>query len=71
MDAIQHYGGAKPGDRTMLDALAPAITTFQSKSKSGPCPARHGDMLIVGRNPICTSLLAHMLLTFKSRVFAM
>lgn len=33
--AIQHYGGAKPGDRTMLDALAPAIETFRAKSRSG------------------------------------
>lgn len=35
LGAIQHYGGAKPGDRTMLDALAPAITAFQSKNSSG------------------------------------
>ncbi len=33
--AIQHYGGAKPGNRTMLDALAPAIKTFQAKIGSG------------------------------------
>lgn len=35
LDAIQHYGGAKPGDRTMLDALSPAIDTFRSQSQSG------------------------------------
>ena len=35
LDAIQHYGGAKPGDRTMLDALSPAIDTFCSQSRSG------------------------------------
>ena len=33
--AIQQYGGAKPGDRTMLDALAPAITTFRDKLSTG------------------------------------
>lgn len=33
--AIQHYGGAKPGDRTMLDALAPAIMTYQDKLSTG------------------------------------
>lgn len=33
--AIQQYGGAKPGDRTMLDALAPAINSYQSKLSSG------------------------------------
>ena len=33
--ALQHYGGAKPGDRTMLDALVPAINTFQAKLGSG------------------------------------
>lgn len=35
LDAIKHYGGAKPGERTMLDALAPAIETFCSQSRSG------------------------------------
>lgn len=29
MAAVQTYGGAKPGDRTMLDALAPAIRALQ------------------------------------------
>lgn len=33
--AIQQYGGAKPGDRTMLDALAPAINSYQSKLSLG------------------------------------
>jgi dihydroxyacetone kinase len=28
--AIQRYGGAQPGDRTMVDALAPAIETLQA-----------------------------------------
>ena len=35
LDAIQHYGGAKLGDRTMLDALSPAIDSFRSQSQSG------------------------------------
>lgn len=29
--AIQHYGGAKPGDRTMLDALVPAIAALKDR----------------------------------------
>lgn len=29
--AVQTYGGAKPGDRTMLDALVPAATTWKEK----------------------------------------
>ncbi len=32
LDAIRHYGGAKPGDRTMLDALAPAIESFRANT---------------------------------------
>jgi dihydroxyacetone kinase len=27
---IQHYGGAKEGDRTMLDALIPAVTALKA-----------------------------------------
>ncbi len=29
------YGGAERGDRTMLDAIIPAVDTFNSLSKSG------------------------------------
>lgn len=34
-DAIGELGGAKPGDRTMLDALVPAVDTFDRSLKSG------------------------------------
>ncbi|MBN3786842.1 dihydroxyacetone kinase family protein [Burkholderia sp. Ac-20353] len=34
-DAISELGGAKPGDRTMLDALVPAVTAFERGLKSG------------------------------------
>lgn len=38
--AIQRYGGAQPGDRTMLDALWAANKTFESElSKSSPTEA--------------------------------
>jgi len=30
LDAMQAYGGAKPGDRTMIDALRPALDTLAS-----------------------------------------
>jgi dihydroxyacetone kinase len=29
IDAVQHYGGAKVGDRTMLDALIPAVAALK------------------------------------------
>ena len=29
MDAVQRYGGASGGDRTMLDALLPAIENLE------------------------------------------
>ena len=35
--AIQRYGGAKPGDRTMLDALTPAVSLYQQKLSDGEC----------------------------------
>ena len=35
--AIQRYGGAKPGDRTMLDALTPAVNSFQQELSGGEC----------------------------------
>lgn len=34
-DAIGELGGAKPGDRTMLDALVPAVEAFDRGLKSG------------------------------------
>ncbi|MGN6084366.1 dihydroxyacetone kinase family protein [Trinickia sp.] len=34
-DAIGELGGAKPGDRTMLDALVPAVDAFDRSLKSG------------------------------------
>ncbi|QCP54167.1 dihydroxyacetone kinase subunit DhaK [Trinickia violacea] len=34
-DAIGELGGAKPGDRTMLDALVPAVAAFESGLRSG------------------------------------
>jgi dihydroxyacetone kinase len=34
-DAIGELGGAKPGDRTMLDALVPAAEAFQREIQSG------------------------------------
>jgi dihydroxyacetone kinase len=33
--AITELGGAKPGDRTMVDALSPAATAFQAAQASG------------------------------------
>jgi dihydroxyacetone kinase len=33
--AAQETGGAKPGDRTMLDAMAPALAVFASTLKAG------------------------------------
>lgn len=32
---MQHYGGAKQGDRTMLDALLPAAATLEGKLQKG------------------------------------
>lgn len=34
-EAISELGGAKPGDRTMLDALVPAVEAFDAGLKSG------------------------------------
>ena len=31
-DAVQHHGGAAPGDRTLLDALVPAIDALRNGS---------------------------------------
>ncbi|MCA3654702.1 MAG: DAK2 domain-containing protein, partial [Methylobacterium sp.] len=29
LDRVMFYGGARPGDRTMIDALAPALAAFE------------------------------------------
>ena len=39
VDAIAELGGAKPGDRTMLDALRPAADAFASALEAGHAPA--------------------------------
>jgi dihydroxyacetone kinase len=39
VDAIAELGGARPGDRTMLDALRPAADAFTGALKSGQPPA--------------------------------
>ena len=41
VDAIAKYGGAKPGDRTMLDALVTAAEALQEASGSGPAELAH------------------------------
>lgn len=33
--AIQQHGGAQPGDRTMLDALAPALVAYKAALSTG------------------------------------
>lgn len=35
LERMQAYGGAKPGDRTMIDALAPAIAVWSSEGIKG------------------------------------
>jgi len=35
LDAVMKYGRAQPGDRTMLDALCPAVTSYISTLASG------------------------------------
>jgi dihydroxyacetone kinase len=35
VEAVSALGGAKPGDRTMIDALYPAATTFRDKLADG------------------------------------
>jgi dihydroxyacetone kinase len=38
--AIGELGGAKPGDRTMLDALHPAAEAFRTALEAGEAPGR-------------------------------
>ncbi|MFY0568534.1 dihydroxyacetone kinase family protein [Archangium lansingense] len=39
VEAVAELGGARPGDRTMLDALRPAADTFAHELKAGRSPA--------------------------------
>jgi len=39
VDAVAELGGARPGDRTMLDALRPAADAFSRAVKAGQSPA--------------------------------
>ena len=39
LDAIQELGGAKPGDRTMVDALQPAVDAFAARIGDGTAVA--------------------------------
>ncbi|MCP3136229.1 dihydroxyacetone kinase family protein [Pyxidicoccus xibeiensis] len=39
VDAVSELGGARPGDRTMLDALRPAADTFARELEAGKPPA--------------------------------
>ncbi len=39
LERMQAYGGAKPGDRTMIDALAPAIIAWSSEGLKGAATA--------------------------------
>jgi triose/dihydroxyacetone kinase / FAD-AMP lyase (cyclizing) len=38
VQAISDLGGAKAGDRTMLDALIPAANTFERQLRAGRAP---------------------------------
>jgi dihydroxyacetone kinase len=39
VEAVAELGGARPGDRTMLDALRPAADTFAEALRAGQSPA--------------------------------
>lgn len=39
VNAVTQLGGAKPGDRTMVDALAPALAAWEAALESGAPPA--------------------------------
>jgi dihydroxyacetone kinase len=39
VEAVAELGGARPGDRTMLDALQPAADTFAAALRAGQSPA--------------------------------
>ncbi len=42
LDRVQAVGGAQPGDRTMIDALAPALSAFPQGLKAAAQAARQG-----------------------------
>ena len=39
LDTIQELGGAQPGDKTMIDAIAPAVAALESAGAAGKGPA--------------------------------
>ncbi|MGE3273002.1 MAG: dihydroxyacetone kinase subunit DhaL [Chloroflexota bacterium] len=39
LQAMQKLGGAQPGDKTMIDALAPAVEALQARVSEGASPA--------------------------------
>ena len=42
LERMQEIGGAKPGDRTMIDALMPALTALEAGPKAAARAAREG-----------------------------
>jgi dihydroxyacetone kinase len=42
LDRIQQVGGARPGHRTMIDALLPALEAFQNGPAAAARAAREG-----------------------------
>ena len=42
LDRVQQVGGAKPGDRTMIDALAPALAALPQGLAAAAKAAREG-----------------------------
>jgi len=72
--AIQRYGGAKPGDRTMLDALTPAVNSFQQELSDGECSHKGCTPCDVVRTQLpfikMKLILICYILTFYARCFA-
>lgn len=56
VDAMRKYGGAKAGDRTMLDALLPAALSLTEALQSGQ-PMHDTQLLCVGHSTCHTALL--------------
>jgi dihydroxyacetone kinase-like protein len=48
LDGVEEIGAAKPGDKTLLDALAPAIAVFDAAQERGKSFAESLDALAVG-----------------------
>ena len=42
LDRVQEVGGARPGDRTMIDALAPSLAALPQGLSAAAAAARHG-----------------------------